>query len=524
MRLTLRTMLAYLDDILEASDAEELSEKINQSDYATGLVHRVRNTISRQRLSSPPVVGKGLAADANTVAEYLDNTLQVERVSEFEKICLESDLNLAEVAASHQILSLVLGTTPTDLTEEMRDKVLSRVQMRGVSPEIAAPPLPKAGAGSNGSGSGRFRGHESYSDSARLDQEIAGAATATNVPIETGMAAAVAGAVPGARSNSGQSTAGRGPLALGLIALLGGFGITTALLLLTGYFGGGRDGGSSPDVAVADPAVQQAPVAPAAGLPGNEPRVEVPLVDNTLPPVLPPVAANDAIPDEGVIADAMPLQPPALSAAPDALPTAPPVELDDADRNSEFQLGAVEPANDEGGLPTLPTEIPNERAEPVAPIGLAPPLEPAPDSLAAEPPMDGSDTITDPAAVSRTNPTNATPPPSVTDPAAAAIGSMSLEPGIHEARPPSPPESNTASDLSPVVESPEPMQPANDASVAGEITNLNTPDPNMSQPDAEPEQPPASSEVASKKIGENVAKDQAIAVWDAEKALSLIHI
>ena len=125
MRLTLRTMLAYLDDILEASDAKELGEKINQSDYATGLVHRVRNTISRQRLSSPPVVGKGLAADANTVAEYLDNTLHVERVGEFEKICLESDLNLAEVGASHQILSLVLGTTPTDLTEEMRERVLA---------------------------------------------------------------------------------------------------------------------------------------------------------------------------------------------------------------------------------------------------------------------------------------------------------------------------------------------------------------------------------------------------------------
>ena len=122
MRLTLRTMLCYLDDVLEPADARELGEKIEESDYASNVVHRIRNSIRRLRLGAPKVVGEGMGFDANTVAEYLDNTLSPDHVPDFERICLESEVHLAEVAASHQVLTLVLGE-PAEVTSSMRNRI-----------------------------------------------------------------------------------------------------------------------------------------------------------------------------------------------------------------------------------------------------------------------------------------------------------------------------------------------------------------------------------------------------------------
>ncbi|HVT27251.1 MAG TPA: hypothetical protein VHE81_04465 [Lacipirellulaceae bacterium] len=122
MRLTLRTLLAYLDDVLDPADKEELARKIESSDFAEDLVHRTRDTVRRLRLSAPQVIGSGIGLDPNSVAEYLDNVMAPDAVGDFERICLESDVHLAEAAACHHVLTMILGQ-PADVDPLARQRM-----------------------------------------------------------------------------------------------------------------------------------------------------------------------------------------------------------------------------------------------------------------------------------------------------------------------------------------------------------------------------------------------------------------
>jgi len=137
MRLTLRTMLAYLDNVLDPADTEALGIKINESDFASGLVQRVKGVMRKLRMDAPKLDGKGMGNDANTVSEYLDSSLPQDRVSDFERVCLESDKHLCEVAACHQILTLVLGK-PADVSPELRDKIYALADPTGNAGSKAA--------------------------------------------------------------------------------------------------------------------------------------------------------------------------------------------------------------------------------------------------------------------------------------------------------------------------------------------------------------------------------------------------
>ena len=133
MRLTLRTLLAYLDDTLEPHEIREIGQKVAESDAAQELVARIKQITRRRRLTTPPAAGPGARFDANTVAEYLDNELSSDLVADLEKTCLESDVHLAEVASCHQILTLVLGE-PALVPPTARERMYGLVKGREAIP------------------------------------------------------------------------------------------------------------------------------------------------------------------------------------------------------------------------------------------------------------------------------------------------------------------------------------------------------------------------------------------------------
>ncbi len=171
MRLTLRTLLAYLDDILDPADHEDLGQKIEASDFATELIHRSRDVSRRLRLSAPPVDagaeqsggaeggGGGVrVADANVVAEYLDNTLPPEDLADFERLCIEpstkADMHLAEVVSCHHVLTMVLGE-PAEIDPQLKERLYQlpadlasgkklRIESAHVPPAQVAPDAPPA--------------------------------------------------------------------------------------------------------------------------------------------------------------------------------------------------------------------------------------------------------------------------------------------------------------------------------------------------------------------------------------------
>lgn len=150
MRLTLRTLLAYLDDRLPPNNAKEIGQKIANSPFATELVERIRDVKRRRRLASPakpqPMI------DANLVAEYLDDQLTPELVARVEREILASDALLAEVASAHEILGMLRD--PVTIEPRLRDRLYlmdptgQTDVIRAVGGETAAVPESAAAASS----------------------------------------------------------------------------------------------------------------------------------------------------------------------------------------------------------------------------------------------------------------------------------------------------------------------------------------------------------------------------------------
>lgn len=107
MRLTLRIVLAYLNQVLSPEDAQVVAKQIEQDEQTRQLVRRIEEV---QRRTSLMTTQREIPTiDPNLVAEYLDNELTPEEVLDIERVTLESDGNLAEVAACYHILTEVLS-------------------------------------------------------------------------------------------------------------------------------------------------------------------------------------------------------------------------------------------------------------------------------------------------------------------------------------------------------------------------------------------------------------------------------
>lgn len=130
-RLTLRTLLAYIDDTLDPATASELGKKVAASEEAQALIERIKKVTRRRGITTPPVADE--TADPNVVAAYLDNVLASGAVKEVERAALESDPHLAEIAACHQILTLIL-------TEPVRVPPRAHQRMYGLVPAPGGDP------------------------------------------------------------------------------------------------------------------------------------------------------------------------------------------------------------------------------------------------------------------------------------------------------------------------------------------------------------------------------------------------
>ncbi|MBX9622361.1 MAG: hypothetical protein K2X82_00955, partial [Gemmataceae bacterium] len=152
-QLTLRTLLAYLDDTLEPALARELGEKVAQSPVAQQLIDRIKVVTRRRGLKAPTAAGPDAeVSDPNTVAEYLSDTLDNDQLKRVEETCLESDAHLAEVAACHQILTLVL-TEPVLVPPRARQRMYALVPPPASAPDRKpgrAVPVGRRAPGDNG--------------------------------------------------------------------------------------------------------------------------------------------------------------------------------------------------------------------------------------------------------------------------------------------------------------------------------------------------------------------------------------
>lgn len=253
MRLTLRTLLAWIDGVLPPAEQEELGAKVTASPIAPRLVERIHQAVANPTLPSPS--GQAVGDDPNAVAEFLDNVLPADRLEDFERACLESQVNLAEVAACHRLLAEITQDPQASAPAAGDDRRrLIRAVAEGLSDE---------------------------SDPLAAEADISEAARAAAAIGSLGDGVGRASTVPAAGRREQPASIGAWLSAVAALALLVVLGLLLVRMIRPPH---ADDAQLQPEVAIAEPAV----VEPAAE-PEEQAAVPPPVAEPPAKPA-PPVA------------------------------------------------------------------------------------------------------------------------------------------------------------------------------------------------------------------------------------------
>ena len=139
MRLTLRTLLNWINQNLSESDSHIIAQKVEESELAKNLKTQIETVMEIPDLPALNVLDGTPLGNANSTAEYLDNSMLPEKTQDFERFCIHSDMILAEAASCHFILSRVLTEMP-EPSPQLRGRLLSLYQYIGTDDEYSLPP------------------------------------------------------------------------------------------------------------------------------------------------------------------------------------------------------------------------------------------------------------------------------------------------------------------------------------------------------------------------------------------------
>jgi len=313
MRLTLRTLLAWLDGVLPDEEQQQLGAKVSSSAVATQLVERIRGAVGRTAIGAPKPDGRGLTEDPNSVAEYLDNTLSSDQLEAFERICIESEIHLAEVAACHGLLAEVARDPSVEHALQERERQRIRERMRGLLAGIQDREATEHATAAR-DGDGHAESRETARD---LRNAINDAINSAATPDAAAAAVGTQAALP--RPVAGRSSLAAWAAALTAVALLLTLvGVLTWSLLRGGNAGRGNRRPQEVAVVQEEPqAVEPPPVGPGAAeatAPPQEPPAEKLSADKQ------PAAGGGSRPEAEPVADGTP--PTEAVAAPQGSPLA----------------------------------------------------------------------------------------------------------------------------------------------------------------------------------------------------------